>query len=62
MKCPKCHGEFEKGFTADRTGDIHLKTKSQWAKGTKFLVGLKEPHDVVTYRCISCGYLESYAK
>lgn len=34
------------------------KPQSVWAKLIK---GDKRSFEVVTYRCVSCGYLESYA-
>jgi predicted nucleic-acid-binding Zn-ribbon protein len=62
-KCPKCGGEFEEGFVADKYSQTGAISKPQW--GTKTMlgfIGLKSAHKVKTYRCKSCGYLESYAE
>ncbi len=60
-KCPKCGGEFEEGIIAD-SGEKYGKRVSEW--GTKlsfFTMVLDNSKDTRTYRCKSCGYLESYA-
>lgn len=59
-KCSKCQGEMENGLIVDR-GDL-IKTQSQWATSVTMVVGLKNAHDINTFRCIKCGFLESYAK
>ena len=65
--CPKCRSTMEEGFIKDQGhGTVH---PSQWVEGapeTSFWTGIKtrgkEQFAVATYRCSSCGYLESYAK
>lgn len=48
---------MEEGVIPDGT----TKMKSKW--GTKItFMGLENKHEVITFRCKSCGYLESYAK
>lgn len=63
-KCPKCGGEFEEGLTSDVSGQAMEPTmKPFWGTKIRTIVGgLENPHEVTTYRCKSCGYLESYAK
>jgi hypothetical protein len=65
--CPKCQGEMEEGFIADATYGGVLTSK--WVEGEpekSFWTGIKtkgkEQIQISTYRCASCGYLESYAK
>lgn len=65
--CPKCREEMEEGFIADFTyGGI---ATSKWVEGEpedSFWTGTKTKGkrqvEVLTFRCSSCGYLESYAK
>ena len=68
--CPKCNAPMEQGFTVDMgTGDFTLGSRhvSKWAPGAPFkslLFKTKVPwHSlpIGTFRCTSCGYLESYA-
>ena len=67
MKCPKCGGEMEEGFTKDVIYGGAVPSnwiegepeKSIWG-GTKTKGKLQV--QITTYRCIGCGYLESYAK
>jgi hypothetical protein len=58
---------MEQGFILDMTYGARLV--SQWAAGApvkSFWFGTKEPEDklipVGTFRCASCGFLESYAR
>lgn len=67
-RCPKCDGPMEQGFILDvmHGGQI----VSRWAAGVpqkSFWTGTKSvSEDIVipvgTFRCESCGYLESYAR
>jgi len=66
VECIRCHAQMEPGFLPDGTHSGF--TQQKWAPGTpqpSFWMGLKlndaEVVPVVTYRCPSCGYLESYA-
>ena len=64
--CPKCSGTMEQGFVLDIThGGV---AQSRWVRGAPekgFWTGIKWRDRVTayinTYRCIECGYLESYA-
>ena len=65
--CPKCNSSMEEGFIVDDT--FGGRVKLQWAEGKpqrSIWTGLKlardAGHPVTTYRCESCGYLESYAQ
>lgn len=64
--CPKCDGAMELGFVMDFTHGGRLV--SHWAAGSpqkSFWTGTKLPDEkllpVGTFRCESCGFLESYA-
>ncbi len=64
--CPKCSGRIEDGFTLDHNHDQHAQ--ASWIEGPplkSIWTGLKAPrkaqHPITTYRCVACGYLESYA-
>ena len=70
MECLRCEGEMEAGFVGD---DVHrhvgrLVRLGIWFSGRpewSFWGGLKlrgrKRIYVQTMRCVSCGYLESYA-
>ncbi len=65
--CPKCAGKMEQGFTVDNT--YGARGVSHWAGGhpeKSFWEGARSPEDTLipigTYRCRTCGYLESYAR
>ena len=70
MTCPKCDGEMERGFVLDKTLGAHFAT--HWVPGDpakSVMWGLKlpnllskQPVPISTFRCASCGYLESYAR
>lgn len=67
MVCSKCGGEMEPGFVLDK-GDPGYVLSPEWAKGPiekSFWFGVKvegrERHPIITYRCVQCGFLESYA-
>ena len=64
--CPKCSGRMEAGFVLDRTYGANLQ--ATWVEGAptkSFWTGLKigrlVSRPVTTFRCSSCGYLESFA-
>ncbi len=65
--CPSCRVTMEVGFTADH-GHANSLMVSKWTAGVpekSFWLGLKvrgkERHEIVTYRCPRCGFLQSYA-
>jgi hypothetical protein len=66
-KCPKCHAEMEAGFLVDHSYDT--AKASEWIEGpaeASFWTGVKlrgkERRPIHTYRCVRCGFLESYAR
>jgi len=65
--CPKCRGSMEVGVIADQTyGTVLVSTWQEGPPEKNFLGSLKMRGKsriaITTYRCASCGYLESYAK
>jgi hypothetical protein len=64
--CPKCQSRMQEGFTLDNA--YGGRTVSSWVEGEpqrSIWVGVKlegrTPIEIATYRCMSCGFLESYA-
>ena len=65
-ECPKCKARMEEGFLLDKTHGANLS--SHWIAGAperSFWTGVKVRGKrlvpVRTFRCTSCGLLESYA-
>ena len=68
MTCAGCGGTMEEGFVLDRA-HYSFPAEQQWTGGVperSFWTGLKIDEErlytVVTYRCVGCGRLESYAR
>ncbi len=65
-QCPRCTRSMEEGFIMD-VGDYGVKETSKWHEGKPNRVwwGMKTEkkatREVSTWRCSSCGLLESYA-
>jgi Zn ribbon nucleic-acid-binding protein len=67
VECPKCGHAMAEGFVLDVSHGAQLVSRwiagqpepSFWV-GTK--IGGKDQHKIQTFRCIGCGYLESYAR
>ena len=64
--CPKCQSSMTEGFVVDNGHGTH--TVAAWIEGQaekSIWTGLKlkgrQKLDIATWRCGSCGYLESYA-
>ena len=64
--CPKCQASMVEGFVIDRTENA--RGVSTWLEGapqrsvwTGIKLGGRKPLDIATWRCTSCGFLESYA-
>lgn len=68
LACARCGAKMEEGFMLDR-GGYNYPGEQQWVEGApqrSFWTGLKLDEErlfkVVTYRCVGCGRLESYAR
>jgi hypothetical protein len=66
VECIKCHAPIEPGWVVDKTHAGY--EQESWSPGEpqpSFWTGLKLEKNkiipVTTFRCPSCGYLESYA-
>jgi len=66
IRCCKCSGEMRQGFILDATHGARLV--SRWVSGTPEAslwsgtkVDGREQYFVQAFRCVACGYLESYA-
>ena len=64
--CPKCGGRMEEGFVLDQSHAARLV--SRWVEGIPRLsffgnvkVDALRRRNIVSFRCASCGFLESYA-
>jgi DNA-directed RNA polymerase subunit RPC12/RpoP len=64
-QCSKCNSDTEEGFLLER-GDY--LSSEMWVSGKpekSLLFGIKlkgkTTYDVAVFRCIACGYLDSYA-
>ena len=67
--CPKCAHEMELGFVLDKGYGGDYVLPPEWAEGapvksiwTGVKMKDKQRLPIATYRCRSCGYLESYAR
>jgi len=66
LTCPKCAGAMEPGVVADIGHGVVLP--SSWQRDTErnLFGSLKywrvKRIQITAYRCMKCGYLESYAK
>jgi predicted nucleic-acid-binding Zn-ribbon protein len=66
FKCSKCRGEMQEGLVVDLNYAGILQ--SMWVEDQAgksvgpVATGGKRKVKTITYRCSSCGYLDSYAK
>jgi hypothetical protein len=65
-QCGKCSSDMEEGFVVDQAESTYSLEK--WVAGNpekNWLTGIslkgKVVYEVRTLRCVSCGFLESYA-
>ncbi|MEN9389425.1 MAG: hypothetical protein RLY61_509 [Candidatus Parcubacteria bacterium] len=60
-KWPRCSSEMEEGKTKSRGGYARFNI---WGQGGTSFWGTfkKNIKEITSYRCKSCGYLESYAE
>ena len=68
LACPKCRNEMQEDFILEYATNASASA-SRWVEGAPvkaLLFGVrtahKEQHPIQSFRCQSCGYLESYAK
>ncbi len=70
INCSKCSGNMEKGFIADYTYGSSDSTivQNRWVEGeykTNWTGAAKlkdqKKFIMTTFRCVNCGYLESFA-
>ena len=66
--CPTCRTAMEEGFLLDR-GHLNFETQAEWVEGPpvqSWWSGLrlkgKQKLAATTYRCPTCGLLQSYAR
>jgi hypothetical protein len=69
LRCPKCNSPMTRGYSVDigsgtTAGMDHVE---RWVPGraVKSVLAILRPRNalsVATFRCESCGYLESYAR
>jgi hypothetical protein len=67
LKCLKCTADMQQGYVLE-LGEAPLLSVSKWISGPpekSFFLGLvlkdREQYPIESYRCVRCGYLESYA-
>ncbi len=65
--CPKCDGQMERGFILDFAYGGNFV--SRWSQGTPrksfwsvTKLSNEEAVPIGVYRCLGCGFLESYAR
>jgi len=66
-QCAKCHSPMEGGFIID-PDERNVRQPAHWVAGPpekSFWTGTKlkgkDKHEIHTFRCVRCGFLESYA-
>ncbi len=69
QRCAKCGGLMKQGFVLDNNYGYGSRGVSHWGAGApekSFWTGTKVSEKLIipigTFRCDSCGYLESYAR
>ena len=68
LKCLKCTADMKRGYVLEY-GDGNVGSASKWIAGPpekSFLFGVnvkdREQYPIESFRCVRCGYLESYAR
>lgn len=66
-QCSRCNSDMERGFLLER-GDGSVLSPETWVAGEpqkSVLAGVslknKKIFEVITFRCVACGHLDSYA-
>lgn len=67
LRCLKCAADMKQGYVLE-IGDGNVGSASTWIAGPpekSFFSGVKvagsDQYPIETFRCVRCGYLESYA-
>jgi hypothetical protein len=64
-ECPKCQGRMSEGFSIDKGyGTVDVTSWQEGKPQKSFWTWIKQSkdrHEITTWRCDRCGYLESYA-
>lgn len=67
LKCLKCAADMKQGYVLE-FGDGNVRSESKWIAGPpekSFFSGVnvadREQYPIESFRCVRCGYLESYA-
>lgn len=68
VACSRCGSEMQDGFLLDR-GDLEVRHPAVWVAGPpkkSLWMGTKiegrEVFEIASRRCVSCGFLELYAR
>ena len=67
--CPKCQGSMEEGYLMDQgdnaPGQSHWRTRESAPRQLLGFITIQQAKNmlaVTTFRCVKCGFLESYAQ
>jgi predicted Zn-ribbon and HTH transcriptional regulator len=61
-KCPKCSAEMEEGFILEHRQPVRWIAGKAETSISGDVKSSGEQRRIESYRCIGCGYLESYAR
>ncbi len=64
-KCPKCQNDMVKGVNSTPRGGILFWARQGGGKLSKWLTSggeFEERGEVVSYRCVNCGFIENYTE
>jgi len=66
-KCSKCSGEMQAGLVVDLNyagvlPSMWVEDQARETGGARTMMESKRKVKTITYRCSTCGHLDSYAK
>jgi hypothetical protein len=66
-KCSKCSGEMQAGLVVDLNyagvlQSMWVEEEAGGSGGSRTMLESKRKVKTITYRCSTCGHLDSYAK
>lgn len=61
MICPKCNAEMEEGFLAGQRVAEWIEGPLEKSFWLAFKIHGRKRRTIRTFRCVKCGFLESYA-